>query len=244
MPSGRADAAGGESGGRAGRRAYHAIVWGIGIFVLAAIAGWIAREFPAATFEHNAVGTALEVLGSLSIVALFVERAQQVYICVWRGMDRRALDGTLAEAQVELAATKAAIADDATPEAKRQDKQHELPVLEEAVLAARLEVDDFRAETKKMALIGGMLLGVLIALVGPRLLDAIVVLPAGTGPVQAGLFDALDVLITGGLIGGGSEGIHQLVGLVTDFLEESRTRVRGESGVAGEIVEQQTGRRR
>lgn len=208
------------------RGSYQTLAWGIGILILAAVVGWAGREFEPYEYKMGAGEIALGVLGSLFIVALFVERAQQVYINVWRGMDRRALDRGLTEAQENLQQAEAALADPETPDAEKPDLHSKLPALREAVLEANAKIEDFRTETRKIALIGGMLLGVLIALVGPRLLEAIVTPLGEPQPIQDGLFAALDVLITGGLIGGGSEGIHKLVSLITDFLDETRDRMK------------------
>jgi hypothetical protein len=37
----------------------------------------------------------------------------------------------------------------------------------------------------------------------------------------------VDVVITAGLIGGGSDGIHKLVSVITDYLDATRDKVAG-----------------
>ena len=48
------------------------------------------------------------------------------------------------------------------------------------------------------------------------------------GAWQATVFNGMDILITGGLIGGGSEGIYKLVTLITDFLDTTRAKTKNQ----------------
>ena len=50
------------------------------------------------------------------------------------------------------------------------------------------------------------------------------------GPWQAALYHSSDILITGGLLGGGSEGIHKLIALITDFLDMTREGIKKGKG--------------
>ena len=68
-------------------------------------------------------------------------------------------------------------------------------------------------------------IGIVIAWVGPRILGEIVSFNADLDGLHGVLFHSVDILITGGLIGGGSEGIHKVVVLITDFLDRTRERV-------------------
>ena len=85
---------------------------------------------------------------------------------------------------------------------------------------------DYRHETRKIALLGGMALGLLISFIGPRILAEVIVVHGDMGFWQATFFNGADILITGGLIGGGSEGIHKVIALLTDFLDKTRQNVR------------------
>lgn len=146
------------------RRDSHDMVWWIiGLAVVAGLAGVVGRNFQALEFEADAGQIALRVLGTLFIVALFVERAQQVYIYVWRRMDRRHLDKQLAGAEKALQDAEAAVAAATDPQTK-QAHEDRLADLRNAEFEARITIDDFRAKTRKTALICGMALGILIAL--------------------------------------------------------------------------------
>jgi hypothetical protein len=46
---------------------------------------------------------------------------------------------------------------------------------------------------------------------------------------QVLIFHVLDTILTGGLIAGGSDGIHKLTGVFTAFLEETRNQIKDKS---------------
>lgn len=94
----------------------------------------------------------------------------------------------------------------------------------------------YKSETRKIALWTGLFIGLLISGVGIRALETLITLqpltafPDGQKPIfyngQVYIFRALDTLLTGGLIAGGSDGIHKLTQVFTTFLEESRDRMK------------------
>ena len=113
------------------------------------------------------------------------------------------------------------------------------------------KLEFYRMTTRKGAFIAGLATGVAIALIGPRVLEAVVdpdalkalfdcaelaqsdVLPkiiegckspevAKSAARQLWWFKTIDVLITGGLIGGGAEGIHKIVSAITGTADKIR----------------------
>ena len=78
-------------------------VFGWSVLVLTALVagllGWLSAGFAPTAFEENAGEKALTALGALLIIALFVERAQQVYISAWRTLGREQIDAEIAELQ-------------------------------------------------------------------------------------------------------------------------------------------------
>jgi hypothetical protein len=69
----------------------------------------------------------------------------------------------------------------------------------------------------------------MISGVGVRSLDTLLV-PVQQGALNSGiqgaLFRCLDVLLTGGLIAGGSDGIHKITQLASTFFEETRNGIK------------------
>ena len=169
--------------------------------IVAGLLGLLSTGFTPTPFEENSGEQALTALGTLLIIALFVERAQQVYISAWRTLGREQIDADIAELQ--------RTGGDA-------DRLRELE-------SKRLE---YRHKTRQMAFLGGMILGVLISFAGPRILAEVMLGSESLQSWQAVVFHGVDILVTGGLIGGGSEGIHKLVTLITDFLDQTRARTK------------------
>ena len=156
----------------------------------------------------------LDALGTLLIVALFVERAQQVLVAAWRGIQRAAIEERInryvgwQEKAAQLGASF---------ETKKR--------IEFGLRTSQGLLAHYRATTRRLILPVGLFLGILIAAVGPRILSEVLEPLDDITGLQAGLFALADVVITGGLIGGGSEGIHKLVVVITDSLDATRQRV-------------------
>ena len=152
--------------------------------------------------------TALAQLGILYIIALFVERSLEVLIKAWRQGGKSALEHNLRTAAATAAEDPAAHA-----EADRQ-------------------LQAYRAGTQRRALLVALTLGIMVALSGVRLLGPIfepttaAAAAAAQPPFQQDLFHFTDILLTAGLIAGGSATLHELLALIDDFLKSSRTRAK------------------
>ena len=174
-----------------------------------AVAAWHASAFTGLAFKPFRAEEIVGNLTALFLISVFLERALEVFVSSWRDGDRRKLEHEIAHA---LADAKAAPA----PEAERR------------VLQRRQDLADFKAQTARWSLMCGLVAGAVIALAGARalgpLLDAP---PLAAGSPQQLLVTIVDVVITAGLIGGGSDGIHKLVSVITDYLDAARGRVAG-----------------
>lgn len=139
---------------------------------------------------------ALAQLGILYIVALFVERALEVLLKAWRQGGKARLE------------EKARAADDA-------DRA-----------AAETELREYRAGTQRRALLVGLTLGILVSVSGVRLLGPIFEFAGAAAPFQRAVFQFTDIILTAGLIAGGSAAIHDLMALIHDFLRARRRRAK------------------
>lgn len=143
---------------------------------------------------------ALTQLGILYIVALFVERALEVLIKAWRQGGRILLEEEI-----------------------RSEPDNQ------AKIGKAKELEQYKAGTQRRALLAGFTLGALVSLAGVRLLGPIFdVSGEATSELQASVFQFADILITAGLIAGGSATIHELMALIDDFLRASRKRAKTE----------------
>lgn len=141
--------------------------------------------------------TALTQLGILYIVALFVERSLEVFIKAWR-------QGVKSRLEEEARSAK----DEAKPGAEKA-------------------LEEYRAGTQRRALLVGLTLGILVSLSGVRLLGPIFEIGIGAAwSFQQAVFQFTDIVVTAGLIAGGSATIHELMALIDDFLKTSRKRAK------------------
>lgn len=86
--------------------------------------------------------------------------------------------------------------------------------------------DEYKAETKRIALLIGFSLGVIVCSAGIGLLSAVV----GTTAPSQGFIRFIDIFLTAGLIAGGSDGFHQFVSTIETFFVESRKKMKKDSG--------------
>ena len=166
----------------------------IGILVLIALWAFFGQdEYVRLRFAELTLQSILGVLTPLLAISLFLERALEVFIGVKREPKR---------AELARAVDAAKAAEKATCE---QD------------------LANYKSETGTLTLYVGVLGGLLISVAGVRclwpLLDQSSLIPDST---QFSLFNTMDVFLTAGLLAGGSEGIHRIMSVLTDWLSEKR----------------------
>ena len=178
--------------------------------------GFLSVGFEEVQFATGAGDKALAALGTLFIVAIFVERAQQVYLTAWRGMDKAKQKAEIEQLEQLVQSGE-----------NSADTDEESLQLDKARLQSAKEVRlEYRQDTERIAFLGGLTLGILISFVGPRILSEVIVFHGDLGSWQAPIFHGVDILITGGLLGGGSQGIHKIIALITDFVDVTRAKVK------------------
>ena len=177
-----------------------------------AAAAWLAGNFTGLAFKPFEASAVVGNLTGLFLISLFLERALEVFVSSWRDADSRALEHDILHA---LAAAKAAPDAAAAAEAER------------AVREKRYALHLYKAKTARVAFICGLVAGAVIALAGARALAPLLAGMPQPGTPQALVVTIVDVVITAGLIGGGSDGIHKLVSVITDYLDATRDKVAG-----------------
>jgi hypothetical protein len=178
-------------------------------------------SFRAFTFDEI-----IQFLTGLALIALFMERALEVFVTTWRGPGATDLDNKLADAEKQLDTLTASVA--ALSEVERDRKQGEIAHASEHVQAAQSEKTKFKSRTQRLALWTSLILGAAISLVGVRSLEPLVNADTfGTlNDFQRAAFHVVDVLLTGGLIAGGSDGIHKITAVFTEFFEKTRSNIK------------------
>lgn len=162
------------------------------MLVTLALAAWLQPH--GVSFAGFELSMAFGVLTLLFVIAVFLERALDVLLTLWRGPQSQVL-------QRELSHLKEDDAENVT-----------------AIRAAEKAISDYKTDTRGLAMKLGYVLGFIVALVGIRCLEPLVAADvlAGLSGLQQGAFRVVDVLITGGLLAGGSDGIHKITELLRD----------------------------
>lgn len=177
--------------------------------ILFLIFGWLSSNDQSIVVLKLSEPSAAEVGASLLtflLIALFIERAVEVYANVWREPGR----------QVQLSKMVAS-------EAGCQTE-------------AKQEFEDFRATTRFQANTISVGLGFAVALSGVQalavFLDPAAVGKDGiciadsicAGSVQTKLFMTVDILLTAALLGGGADGIHKIINAFTSYSDATTAR--------------------
>jgi hypothetical protein len=158
------------------------------------------------------------LLQTMFVIALFIERALEVFVSAWRDPGAAPLEAAKETAQEKLKQATAS----GVPSTIQAAQQ----ALDDAEAALRV----YKAETKRIALSAAIVVGVLIAAAGLRAFETFVQLRATHqnqwDRIAGALFNAVNVVITGGLLGGGSDLIHKILKVITDFLEQTSKRIQ------------------
>ena len=201
-----------------------------------------------------------QLLTFLILIALFLERALEVFINTWRRPREERIDNNVQSCERKIAELKTQIETKIQqPEtvAKTEELASENPAKSEkrteikqnpgdvsglqVRLSERLgdleqfnlDRAEYKSQTRKIALWTALFIGLLISGVGIRALETLINLrefSPGQQPIfytgQVCIFRVLDTLLTGGLIAGGSDGIHKLTQVFTVFLEQTRNYIK------------------
>lgn len=163
---------------------------------------FITHQVPTSLAFNASPQATLGLLSSLFVITLIVERAVEVVMLVFRDQraDSYVEDANSAEQSLKAFAQNLGLGDKAA--------------LEVAFSKAQKRLLQYRAETKEIAQILSFTFGIIISLAGIRILDQLLQNPSSAGR----LFGFFDIVITGLVIAGGSEGIHQVANVFTDFM--------------------------
>ncbi|MCY3003053.1 MAG: hypothetical protein NTV21_14720 [Planctomycetota bacterium] len=186
------------------------------MFSLLAIA--IAAAVSEAGFTGRAPNPDLTAFGSLLASLLFASAILERALDVWLSL---AMGGKADELDGEIRALKSKLDTLATDGTRVQVKATADAELK-SVQARRTE---HSSSTRRMALPGALLGGLAISAVGLRALEPLFQPFDATwaSSPQAPWFVAVDVLFTGALLAGGSDGIHWIVALYRDWMDKNRS---------------------
>jgi len=194
----------------------------VGAVLLAIVAIFVAypvwsNQVPDATaFKPMTPPLFTGLIAWLFALALFVERAVEVVVMVFRDQQADLLDKAEEEAVTAL--------NDATKRANVLPGDNaaatNVQTANTALAGIRHDKVIYRAETKEIALLVGFAFGLFVSLAGVRALHSLL---KDNEPVGV-LFVAADILITGAILAGGSEGIHRIANAFNGFMDSLSAR--------------------
>ncbi len=220
-------------------------VWATAILALLAIVAmgiWIRidPEYDTLKFVPVTYDAVVNLLTPIFLVALFLERALEVFVSTGRKLAGADKDRALQRATDKIKQLKERVKLlqdqlDALGAASMTQAQHDeirqrigqivnlLPDKERDQRNAQATWNKYKAETQRVVFFIGALFGLIIALAGVRVVAPLVDFQlANWGDFQNGMFHSLDVILTAGLLAGGSSGIHQIVKVFGDFTTQAR----------------------
>jgi hypothetical protein len=155
-------------------------------------------------FESLTAGELVQLLAPVVLLSLFIERTLEVFLTPYRNPGAVGLE---TQARAALSGAKSG---------------------EPAALAGAADalaaLKAYKVGTRRIAFAASLALGLLVAAAGMRVLEQLAdpATMGALGSFQKALFETLDVFITGGLLAGGSDGLHKIVATFTDFVERTR----------------------
>ena len=159
--------------------------------------------------------TALKIVGSLFLVTAFVERAVQVILGIWVEPGKVEL-----KSRIKAAKVKQAIGADGTGQAAQDE------------ITSTEALSKYRGATGRLAFTIALLMGIVVSWIGVRSLRTLID-PTSFDEVESDFqrhaFTVVDVLVTGALIAGGSNGMHELMQTIIEFFNSLRVGMNPET---------------
>jgi len=204
------------------------IPWLVVVFILSLPLWLTPNSIPFREFDS---GEVLRLLGSVALIALFLERVLEVFITTWRGPGANELDAKIQGFENKLNLLK-----------KESSASEESPKIKETLDSfdeANKIKSKYKSETQRIALWSGFAIGLVISAVGIRTLSFLVnpIALESAPEAQELSFRLVDVFITGGLIAGGSDGIHKIFNVYNSLMNSTSDRLKNwqnESALSGE----------
>ncbi len=227
------------------------IIASVVFFVIITLLWALLTFFPSFTGGITAKKSALTDLGNTIVVFSFVALALQsslgVFVSNFRGEQRSRKNRRVNNLKKEIAEIKAlinpspvaatdesALESSATSSQPSQpanpivtldpeqlaEKEKDLKSFKEKLEKAEDDLDKYRDETKAIVARLSLLAGIVISLGGVRILQSFT--DISLVGKQLSLFNAIDVLLTGGLLAGGSAGVHRLTKVYEEVTDVSK----------------------
>jgi len=145
------------------------------------------------------------LLGSIAFISLLVERASEIFM-----IDPKKEEKENLKREVQ-SLTKRNVLSPEEAEVKTQK-------------ATQLKV--YQDDRRKKVSLFAFTLGILIAMFGVRILTNLIENPESMNVVQSKFINIIDMVLTGCVIAGGSEGIHYIIKIFGNFMPGNQPQTR------------------
>ena len=186
---------------------------GVLLLVGVSLIAWFAKP-TALRFGQNILKDFPTMFGYLILISLFVERAIEVFLSAWRSADADEMDRKIAYIRKRITGNVTSTENQHTD---APSDNTEIERLTDDLESLEMKRTRYRADSRFISHWLGLIIGVLVALVGVRILSNIVDISTISGN-QAGLFVIVDILLTGAVLAGGSEAINKIVKVYNSFM--------------------------
>jgi hypothetical protein len=176
-----------------------------GLTVTAVYGPEVIRFWPFSAAEF------LQRITPLFLISLFIERSIEVFVTAWRGPDAAIRNHRIKALRKAVSQGKAE--------------------LEEDLARVCAEKEQCRSKMQRLAFASSVALGMVISAVGVRALGLFVDATAfGTlSKMQQTSFNMVDVVLTGAVLGGGSDALHKFVTVFTNFMDRTAKQAKGDA---------------
>jgi len=182
----------------------------VGLSIIGALVIIFTGSIPGViAFKSITRDSVFGVLTWLFIVAVFIERAVEVIISTIRDAGADSLQHYVDAAQDKI-------------DAQAKITPGSLPYLD-PLHAAQEKLLEYRSRTKELALCVSFVISIFVSLAGVRSLGTIV----ETVPPGNWLFPAADIIVTGAVLAGGSDAIHQMMNVLMNFFDNAADKAKG-----------------
>jgi hypothetical protein len=219
-------------------------------FLVVTFSTWLSsKPFVLKPFGVNDI---MQSLTLLLFISLLLERSLEIFITTWRSPFVEQLDISIQQEkalisekmklievqQKQFPSLESNQSSGLPPEGmslEQQIIQNYTQNQQESLKIFQPQMDDlnqkerqkaaYKSETRIIALWTSLLFGLLMSAIGIRSIEPLIIVDLDS-PIQVVIFRCLDALLTGGLIAGGSEGIHKLIKVFLDFMEATSRQIK------------------
>lgn len=196
-------------------------LWGLFMLIVVCALGWFNMPV-SLKFGNDVLKDLPTMFGYLVLISLFVERTIEVFLSAWRSQEADELD-------LEIGNKKKRIEESIKPSAGQQG---DADPGREAIKELKKELEDlekertiYRAKSRFIAQWLGLGIGMLVSLVGVRVLGNIVDISTLTAK-HKGAFIVVDIMLTGAVLAGGSEAINKIMKIYNSFMNSTAEKAR------------------